>query len=187
MTPLTLPLKKKFIVLIGFMGAGKTSLGRRLSEKINLPHIDTDYEIEKIKKMKINNIFEFYGESYFRELEQSTIIDIISKSEAAIISLGGGSFLNLKIREVIKKKCLSIWINVDIDTAYERINNSKNIRPIFSKMKSKSDLEVLLNKRNLIYKEANIKIEATKLNKSRLLEKVLFKITKYLENGNENY
>ena len=75
---------------------------------------------------------------------------------------------------------------MDIDTAYERINNSKNIRPIFSKIKSKSDLEILLNKRNLIYKEANIKIESKKLNKSLLLEKVLFKITKYLENGNEN-
>ena len=74
MIPLKLPLKNKFIVLIGFMGAGKTSLGRGLSKKLNLPHIDTDYEIEKIKNMKISNIFEFYGENYFRELEQDTII-----------------------------------------------------------------------------------------------------------------
>ena len=63
------------------MGAGKTSLGRGLSKKLNLPHIDTDYEIEKIKNMKISNIFEFYGENYFRELEQDIIINIISNNQ----------------------------------------------------------------------------------------------------------
>ena len=93
-------------------------------------------EIEKIKNMKISNIFEFYGENYFRELEQDTIINIISKNKGSIISLGGGSFLNIKLREYIKKNVLSIWINVNIDIIYENIlNNSKNIRPIFSKMK----------------------------------------------------
>ena len=186
MIPLKLLFKNKFIVLVGFMGAGKTSLGRGLSKKLNLPHIDTDYEIEKIKNMKISNIFEFYGENYFRELEQDTIINIISKNKSSIISLGGGSFLNIKLREYIKKKCISIWINVNIDIIYKRINNSKNIRPVFSKMKSKRDLEILLNKRNLIYKEADIKIESGKLNKSLLVEKVLHKINKYLENYNEN-
>ena len=97
MIPLKLPFKNKFIVLIGFMGAGKTSLGRGLSKKLELPHIDTDHEIEKLKNMKISNIFEFYGENYFRELEQDIIIDIISNNQESIISLGGGSFLNIKI------------------------------------------------------------------------------------------
>ena len=187
MIPLKLSFKNKFIVLIGFMGAGKTSLGRGLSKKLNLPHIDTDYEIEKIKNMKISNIFEFYGENYFRELEQDTIINIISKNKSSIISLGGGSFLNLKLREYIKKKCISIWINVNIDIIYKRLNYSKNIRPVFSKMKSKRDLEILLNKRNLIYKEADIKIDSGKLNKNRLVEKTLHKINKYMESNNENY
>ena len=120
--PLKLLFKNKFIVLVGFMGAGKTSLGRGLSKKLNLPHIDTDYEIEKIKNMKISNIFEFYGENYFRELEQDTIINIISKNKSSSISLGGGSFLNIKLREYIKNKCISIWINVNIDIIYKRIN-----------------------------------------------------------------
>ena len=70
-------LNKKLIVLVGFMGAGKTSLGRSLSKKLKLPHIDTDQEIEKIKNMKISNIFEFYGENYFRDLEEETITNIL--------------------------------------------------------------------------------------------------------------
>ena len=87
----TLLLNKKFIVLIGFMGVGKTSLGRGLSKKLNLPHIDTDHEIEKKKNMKISNIFNFM-ENYFRELEQDIIINILSKNKYSIISLGRRKF-----------------------------------------------------------------------------------------------
>ena len=90
-------------------------------------------KLKKLKNMKISNIFEFYGENYFRELEQDTIINIISKNKSSIISLGGGSFLNIKLREYIKKKCISIWINVNIDIIYKRINNSKNSTPYFFK------------------------------------------------------
>ncbi len=169
------------------MGAGKTSLGRGLSKKLELPHIDTDHEIEKLKNMKISNIFEFYGENYFRELEQDIIIDIILNNQESIISLGGGSFLNIKIREFVKKKCISVWLNAHIDVIYKRITNSNNIRPIFSKLQSKNDLEVLLKKRSLVYKEADIKIDSGNLNKHSLVEKVLYKIDKYLEKKNENH
>ena len=99
--------------------------------------------------MKISNIFEFYGENYFRELEQDTIINILSKNKYSIISLGGGSFLNIK-QENILKKCISIWINADIDVIYDRVSSSKNIRPIVSKLKSKRELEVLLKKETLL-------------------------------------
>ena len=168
------------------MGVGKTSLGRGLSKKLNLPHIDTDNEIEKFKKMKINDIFRFYGENYFRELEQDIIINIIRNNQASVISLGGGSFLNIKIREFIKKKCISIWLDVNVNIIYERIKNSNNIRPIFTKMKSINDLEVLLNKRNLTYQEADIKIESEMLNKNNLVEQAVFKIEQYLEHNNAN-
>ena len=187
MTSQTLPIKKEIIVLIGFMGAGKTSLGRGLSKKLNIPHIDTDNEIEKTKKMKITDIFQFYGENYFRELEQDTIINIIKNDQPSIISLGGGSFLNIKIREYVKKKCISIWIDANIEIIYERIKNSTNIRPIYTKLKSKNELEVLFNKRKLIYKEADIKIESKKLNKNSLIEHTVYKIEKYLGDNNENY
>ena len=169
------------------MGVGKTSLGRGLSKKLNLPHIDTDHEIEKKKNMQISNIFEFYGENYFRELEQDTIINILSKNKYSIISLGGGSFLNIKTREYIKKNSISIWINADIDVIYNRISGSKNIRPIVSKLKSKRELEVLLNKRNLTYKEADIKIEAGNLNKKSLINNAIHQIDKYLEKNNESH
>ena len=168
------------------MGVGKTSLARGLSEKLNLPHIDSDHEIEKKKDMKISNIFEFYGENYFRELEQDTIINLISQDKPSIISLGGGSFLNIKVREHIKKKCISLWINASINVIYDRVISSKNIRPIVSKLKSKEELEVLLKKRKLIYKEADIKIETENLNKKNLIDKTIEQLDKYLEKNNES-
>ena len=163
---------KKNIVLVGFMGSGKTSIGRALAKKLNYLHIDTDKVIEKEKNMNISNIFGFYGENYFRELEQDIIIKIINNNIKSVISLGGGSFLNIKIRENIQKLCISVWLNADIDIIYDRISNSKNIRPVLSKLKNKSDLESLLNKRNLIYKEADIKIDINNLSKNSLIEKV---------------
>ena len=156
------------------MGVGKTSLGRGLSKKLNCDHIDTDAEIEKVKNMKISDIFEFYGENYFRELEEDIIIDIINKNNNnSVISLGGGSFLNIKIREKIKKNCISIWLNANIDVIYNRIESSKNISPLFSKMINKEDLEALLIKRSFIYKEADIKVEIEKLNKNDLIDEIL--------------
>ena len=180
-----LTLKKNIIALVGFMGVGKSSLGRVLSKKLNFSHIDTDIVIEKKKNMNISDIFEFYGENYFRELEQDIIIDIINNNKNTVISLGGGSFLNIEIREKIKKSCISIWLNANIDVIYNRIENSKNIRPLLSKT-NKNDLEALLKKRSFIYKEADIKIETGNLNKNSLIEEILNKL-KSLEHKYENY
>ena len=161
------------------MGVGKSSLGRGLSRKLSFSHIDTDSEIEKKKNMKINDIFEFYGENYFRELEQDIIINTINDNKNSVISLGGGSFLNIKIREKVKKNCISIWLNANIDIIYKRLENSRNVRPLFSKSNNKKDLEVLLKKRNFIYQEADIKIETGNLSKNNLIEEIFNKL-KYL-------
>ncbi len=168
--------KKKFIALLGFMGVGKTSVGRGLSKKLNFFHIDTDNEIEKTKNMKIKNIFDFYGENYFRELEQEVILKIINNSANSVLSLGGGSFLNIKIREMIKKNCISVWLDANIDVIFNRIENSKNIRPVFSRINNKEDLEVLLNKRNLIYKEADIRVKTGDFTKNRLVNMIFSKL-----------
>ena len=160
------------------MGAGKSSLGRGLSKKLKFSHIDTDSEIEKKKNMKINDIFELYGENYFRELEQDIIINTLNNSKNSVISLGGGSFLNIKIREKVKKNCISIWLNASIDVIYHRIENSRNVRPLFSKSNNKKELEVLLKKRNFIYQEADIKVDTGNLNKDILIEEI-FKKLKY--------
>ncbi len=164
------------VALVGFMGVGKSSIGKGLSKKLNFIHIDTDFEIEKKKNMKIKDIFEFYGENYFRELEQNIIIDIINQKKNSVISLGGGSFLNIKVREIIKKKCISIWLHTDINTIYSRMENTNNIRPLFSKIKNKPDLEVLLKKRSLIYQEADIKINTKDYKKNYLINKIFRKL-----------
>ena len=166
--------------MVGFMGTGKSSIGIGLSKKLKFSHVDTDNEIEKKKNMRIKDIFQFYGENYFRELEQNLILEILDKKEKTVISLGGGSFLNIKIREKIKKNCVSIWLNADIDAIYQRLEKSKNTRPLFSKTKSKHALEVLLKKRNLIYQEADIKINTENLKKKYLIEEIFNHLNRYL-------
>ena len=170
---------KKLIALIGFMGSGKTTFGRLLSEKLNLLHLDTDLEIEKIKNMKVNEIFSLYGEKYFRELEQDTIIRIIKNNKKSVLSLGGGSFLNVNIKEYVKKNCISIWLNVNLNIIYDRLNKSNIIRPLFSNIHNKNDLEALFNKRNLIYKEADIKLNIKNLSKKEVIQELLSKIGKF--------
>jgi len=166
--------------MVGFMGVGKSSIGKGLSKKLKFSHIDTDNEIEKKKNMKIKDIFEFYGENYFRELEQNLIMEVLDKNKKTVISLGGGSFLNIKIREKVKKNCVSIWLDADIDNIYQRIEKSKIVRPLFSKTKSKQALEVLLKKRNLIYQEADIKVTTKNFKKEYLIEEIFNHLNKYL-------
>ena len=173
-----LPLNNSLIALVGFMGVGKSSLGKVLSKKLKFFHIDTDIEIEKKKNMKIKDIFEFYGENYFRELEQTIIIDIIERNNNSVISLGGGSFLNIKIREKIKESCISIWLNASVDVIYNRIEKSQNVRPLFTSTKNKQNLEVLLNERNLIYQEADFRIDIENYKKDYLINKILNKLNK---------
>ena len=99
---------KKKIVLIGMMGSGKSTIGVLLSKKMNIKFIDLDNKIETIEKQKINQIFKLKGEKYFRNLEVETVHSLLdSKEKEFILSLGGGSFLNDKVRKNVKNNSLS--------------------------------------------------------------------------------
>ena len=101
---------KKKIVLIGMMGSGKSTIGALLSKKVNMQFIDLDRKIETIEKQTINQIFKLKGEKYFRAIEVKIILSLLdSKEKELILSLGGGSFLNEKVRKNIKTNSLSFW------------------------------------------------------------------------------
>jgi shikimate kinase len=108
------------IVLVGMMGVGKTSIGKLLSSETILPFYDSDNEVELLLDLSISDIFKKYGENYFREKEGEIFESLINKAQSVIAS-GGGSFINQKTQEKIKKKCISIWLRANEGNAIREI------------------------------------------------------------------
>ena len=145
---------KKNIVLIGMMAAGKTTVGYKLAKKLKYQFVDIDSEIEKSENEKITDIIQNKGESYFRKLEERKTLFFLNR-ENNVISIGGGAFLNDKIRKKIKKNSYSFWLNWKIKTILDRISKNKN-RPLALKLNDK-DLVNLYTKRIKFYKLSNLK------------------------------
>tara|TARA_B100000902_G_C26619663_1_gene579158 strand:- start:6 stop:518 length:513 start_codon:yes stop_codon:yes gene_type:complete len=161
---------KKNLVFLGMMGSGKSSIGLIVSKKLNLEFIDVDHEIEKKLNMKISKIFENNGEKYFRKIEEEITIKIL-KNKKTVISLGGGAFLNNKIKKEILDKHISFWLSWDPKTLLERIKNSKK-RPVAFNS-SKNELIKLIKDRYLIYSNALYKIDCEKLSKNEIVNDIL--------------
>ena len=152
------------------MGSGKSSIGLIVSKKLNIEFIDVDQEIEKKLNMKISKVFENKGEKYFREIEEEMTLKIL-KNKKTVISLGGGGFLNNKIKKEILDKHISFWLNWDSKTLVNRIKKSKK-RPVAFKS-SKNELLQLIKGRNLIYSNALYKIDCENLSKNEIVNNIL--------------
>ena len=160
----------KNIVLLGMMGAGKSTIGRLLSNKINLDFFDIDKIIEKEENSKITDIFKNNGEDYFRKVEEEVCLKIL-KLNKKIIALGGGSFLNSKIREEIQNNHFSFWLSWNTSTIIGRIKKSKN-RPLLKNM-SEGNINRLFVKRKKIYEKAHFKINCENLSKNEIINKII--------------
>ena len=152
------------------MGSGKSSIGLIVSKKLNIEFIDVDQEIEKKLNMKISKVFENKGEKYFREIEEEMTLKIL-KNKKTVISLGGGGFLNNKIKKEILDKHISFWLNWDSKTLVNRIKKSKK-RPVAFKS-SKNELLQLIKDRYLIYSNALYKIDCENLSKNEIVNNIL--------------
>ena len=161
---------KKNLVFLGMMGSGKSSIGLIISKKLDIDFIDIDQKIEKKLGTKISDIFEKKGEKYFREVEETTTLEVLKKSKV-VISLGGGAFLNNKIKKEILENHISFWLNWETKTLVDRIKDSKK-RPIaFSS--STNDLAKLIKKRSIVYSKAMYKIDCENLTKNEIVGNVL--------------
>ena len=110
----------KTLVLVGLMGAGKTSVGRKLAQTLQLPFADSDHEIESVSRMTVPELFEAYGEVEFRALEQRVVTRLIADGPA-VIGTGGGAFMNADTRAAIRAHGISIWLKADLDTLMDRV------------------------------------------------------------------
>ena len=145
------------ISLTGMMGSGKTSIGKLLAKKINLPFYDSDENIEDKLSIKISEIFETYGEILFREQEEKICIDILQK-EKFVLALGGGAITNEGIRDSIAKNSLLIYLKTDENILFERLKNDKS-RPLLKGTNLKKQINSILKDRKKLYSESNIIIE----------------------------
>lgn len=141
---------KDNIALIGFMGAGKTTIGKILAKYLDMKFVDTDKKIASVEKMSINEIFKTHGEQYFRDLERETIL-AESQGNNTIISTGGGVIIDNENIKNLRKTSFVVYLDCDIDCIYKRIRNSKT-RPL---LKNAPDLyekiTTLYNSRKLLY------------------------------------
>tara|TARA_A100001388_G_scaffold18905_1_gene12473 strand:- start:280 stop:804 length:525 start_codon:yes stop_codon:yes gene_type:complete len=160
---------KENIVFLGMMGSGKTSIGLLISKKLNLQFYDIDQIIEKKLAMSISDIFEKKGEKFFRDFEEKITLKILKKKRA-VISLGGGAFINRKVREEILKNHFSFWLNWNSKTLIQRIQKNRK-RPIALKS-SFDELIDLIRKRSLVYSKSKYKINCEQLSKNEIVNKV---------------
>ncbi len=163
-------IKKKNICIIGLMGSGKSIIGKDLSKYLNFKFYDTDKEIELKTKKNISLIFKEQGESYFRDIEEKICVSLLNYNNC-VISLGGGSIINKRIRKEIKKNSYSIYLQVKMNNLVDRLKSSKK-RPLLNKYQSNREiLKNLYDKRRKFYEDADF-IVGNNDNKFQVLEKI---------------
>lgn len=148
------------IVLVGLMGVGKTTVGRRLAQRLSLPFVDADHEIEAAAGMTVAEIFERYGEPYFRDGERRVITRLIDGTRK-VIATGGGAFINDETRTLILSQATAIWLRAHPDILVERVGR-RNSRPLLHNRDARAVLTELARVRDPIYAEAHIHIASQK-------------------------
>ena len=161
---------KKNLIFLGMMGAGKSSIGDLVSKKLDLPFIDIDNLITNDAGMSISEIFETKGEIYFRNLEEKITLKSLKKIKS-VISLGGGGFINTKIRKAVLANHFSFWLNCDESILIKRITNSKK-RPLAFKS-THQEIKGIIKNRSKIYSNAQFKINCNKLPKTEIVKKII--------------
>lgn len=146
------------VVLVGLMGAGKSTVGRRLAERLGVRFVDSDHEIEAAADLTIPEIFERFGEQYFRDGERRVIARLLTE-EPCILATGGGAFLPDENRQMIGEGGVSVWIKADLETLWERVKD-KTSRPLLNGDNPKGVLSDLLEVRYPVYEMADITVES---------------------------
>jgi shikimate kinase len=158
------------IVLVGLMGAGKTSVGRRLAEKLDIPFVDADHEIELAAGKSITEIFADHGEDYFREGERRVITRLLENG-LQVLATGGGAFMNDETRARIKENAVSLWLKADLEILLKRVTK-RNDRPLL-KDDPEGVMRALMTKRYPIYAEANITVESRDVQHGQMVNDVI--------------
>jgi shikimate kinase len=168
---LVVALGARSIVLIGMMGAGKSSIGRRLATRLALPFIDADCEIEQAAGMTISDIFESKGEAYFRAGEARVIARLL-EGGPQVLATGGGAFMNNETRALIRARGISIWLKADPELLLRRIKR-RNDRPLLRTTDPESRLKQLVEERYPVYAEADLTVHSREIPHDGIVEEMV--------------
>lgn len=172
-------LQRRSVVLVGMMGVGKSSIGRRLAARLAVPFVDADSEIEKAADMSIPDIFARHGEPYFRSGE-ARVIGRLLDNGPQVLATGGGAFMNEATRAAIKAKGVSIWLAAEFDVLVRRIAKRKNDRPMLATDDPAETLRQLLKVREPVYALADITVQSRETPHDAIVGEIVTALAAYL-------
>lgn len=176
-------LGERTIVLVGLMGAGKSSIGKRLGARLGLPFLDVDTEIETAANATIPEIFERFGEAYFRDGERRVLVRLLD-NKPKVLATGGGAYMNAESRAAIKAHGVSIWLRADLDVLMARVRRRSN-RPLIKGDNPEAVMRRLMEERYPVYAEADIHIDSREVAHEMVMSEILDRLAAYLR-GHSN-
>lgn len=167
-------LGTRSIVLVGMMGAGKTSIGRRLAARLGIPFVDADAEIEQAAGMTIPEIFETHGEPYFRSGEARVIARLLDHGPQ-VLATGGGAFMNPDTRGLIRRKGLSVWLKAELGVLLRRVKR-RDDRPLLRAADPQATLAKLIAEREPIYAAADLTVNSREAPHEAMVEEIVSRL-----------
>ena len=177
-SPLSLP---RTVALVGLMGPGKSAIGRRLAQRLDLPFVDADDEIERAAGCSISEFFERYGEQEFRNGERR-VIQRLLEGPPHVLSTGGGAYIDADTRKLMREKTLTVWLRADLDVLFERVKKRTH-RPLLRQGNPREILGQLMEQRYPIYAEVDLVVESTAQPADRTTEQVIDALRRHLSPG----
>ncbi len=170
--PPNLPHFDRPLVLVGLMGAGKSTVGKRLAARLHLPFLDADNEIERAAGLKVSEIFDRFGEKEFRDGERRVIARLID-GKPKVIATGGGAFMQDDTRNLILTRAISIWLDADLDVLAERVARRDGSRPLLRNRDAREALAELAAVRNPVYALADVHVRSQPLPHEATVDTIL--------------
>ncbi len=166
------------VVLVGMMGAGKTTVGRRLAARLGRHFVDSDEEVEKAAGMTIEDIFATRGEAEFRAGEARVVARLL-RDRDLVLGTGGGAFINADTRALVKSSAISVWIKADFELLFQRVQRRSN-RPLLKTANPRQTLEDLIAVRYPIYAEADVTVQSRDVPQDQVASEVMDALGAYL-------
>jgi shikimate kinase len=172
-----LPKPERSIVLVGLMGAGKSTVGRRLARRLGLPFVDSDDEIERAADHEIKEIFDRFGEASFRDGERRVLRRLLDGGPK-VIATGGGAFMDGQTRALILERCIAVWLEAAVDTLAERVAR-RGHRPLLAGRDPLPLLRELAELRNPVYAEAHLRVRSEAGPHERTVDRIVDALADY--------
>jgi shikimate kinase len=173
-------LRRRSIVLVGMMGVGKSSVGRRLAGRLSVPFVDADTEIEKAAGMTVAEIFARHGEPYFRSGEARVIARLL-EGGPQVLATGGGAFMNADTRALIKVKGVSVWLHADFDVLLRRTSKRRSDRPLLQTDDPAETLRRLLAERQPTYALADLTVQSREVAHDAVVADMMTALASFLK------